>query len=246
MSLFATLEEPDEGKTTGFADTRIPIPDTEFEKSIRLAFEKEMLGLYISDHPLMGLEGSLSRLTDCSLAELRDYDPEAMAASGYEGNGGGVKVIGGVITELQRRYTKKGDLMATFVLEDLNASIEAFVFPKTMADYGALLDDDAIVVVKARLDMRDERLKLVCMEVSRPELVADGLRDLRISLPLGTLTDRTVDDLKRLLSEHPGHSPVLLHVGEKVLRLPSEFNVDASRGLMGELRVLLGPRAIQA
>ncbi len=246
MSLFATLEEPSEGTTTGFADTRIPIPDSEFDKSLRLAFEKEMLGLYISDHPLMGLEGSLARLTDCNLADLRDVDPDAMAGSGYEGNGGGVKVVGGVITELQRRYTKKGDLMATFVLEDLNASIEAFVFPKTMADYGALLDDDAIVVVKARMDMRDERLKLVCMEVSRPELVADGLRDLRISLPLGTLTDRTVDDLKRLLSEHPGHSPVLLHVGEKVLRLPSEFNVDASRGLMGELRVLLGPRAIQS
>jgi DNA polymerase III subunit alpha len=244
MSLFATLEEQADGQTTGFADTRLPIPDTEFDKSLRLAFEKEMLGLYISDHPLMGLEGSLARLTDCGLAELRDYDPDATAA-GYEG-GGGVKVIGGVITELQRRYTKKGDLMATFVLEDLNASIEAFVFPKTMADYGALLDDDAIVVVKARLDMRDERLKLVCMEVSRPELAADGLRDLRISLPLGTLTDRTVDDLKRLLSEHPGHSPVLLHVGDKVLRLPSEFNVDSSRGLTGELRVLLGPHAIQS
>ncbi|HEX7443065.1 MAG TPA: OB-fold nucleic acid binding domain-containing protein, partial [Acidimicrobiales bacterium] len=223
----------------------LPIPDTEFDKSLRLAFEKEMLGLYISDHPLMGLEGSLARMTDCSLAELRDFDPDAMAAAGYDG-GGGVKMIGGVITELQRRYTKKGDLMATFVLEDLNASIEAFIFPKTMADYGALLDDDAIVVVKARLDMRDERLKLVCMEVSRPELVADGLRDLRISLALGTLTDRTVDALKRLLSEHPGHSPVLLHVGDKVLRLPSEFNVDSSRGLMGELRVLLGPHAIQS
>jgi DNA polymerase-3 subunit alpha len=245
MSLFATLEEPSEGHTTGFADTRLAIPDTEFDKSLRLAFEKEMLGLYISDHPLMGLEGSLSRLTDCTLAELRDYDPDTAAAAGFDG-GGGVKVIGGVITELQRRYTKKGDLMATFVLEDLNASIEAFVFPKTMADYGALLDDDAIVVVKARLDMRDERLKLVCMEVSRPALMADGLRDLRISLPLGTLTDRTVDDLKRLLSDHPGHSPVLLHVGDKVLRLPSEFNVDSSRGLMGELRVLLGPHAIQS
>ena len=168
----------------------------------------------------MGLEGSLARLTDCTLAELRDVDADAMVGSGTRGTAEGVKVVGGVITELQRRYTKKGDLMATFVLEDLNASIEAFVFPKTMADYGALLDDDAIVVVKARLDMRDERLKLVCMEVSRPELVADGLRDLRISLPLGTLTDRTVDDLKRLLSEHPGDSPVLLHVGEKVLRLP--------------------------
>ena len=136
--------------------------------------------------------------------------------------------------------------MATFVLEDLNASIEVFVFPKTMAEYGALLDDDAIVVVKGRLDMRDDGSSWSAWRSQRPELVADGLRDLRISLPLGTLTDRTVDDLKRLLSEHPGHSPVLLHVGEKVLRLPSEFNVDASRGLMGELRVLLGPRAIQA
>ena len=65
--------------------------------------------------------------------------------------------------------------MATFVLEDLNASIEVFVFPKAMADYGALLDDDAIVVVKGRVDIRDDRLKVVCMEVQRPELATDGL-----------------------------------------------------------------------
>ena len=76
--------------------------------------------------------------------------------------------------------------MATFVLEDLNASIEVFVFPKTMAEYGALLDDDAIVVLKGRVDLRDDRLKLVCMEVQRPELAADGTSDLRISLPLNT------------------------------------------------------------
>jgi DNA polymerase-3 subunit alpha len=204
-----------------------------------------MLGLYISDHPLMGLEGSLSRLTDCTLAELRDVDPEAVAAAGGFGGEGQVRLVGGVITELTRRYTKKGDLMATFVLEDLNASIETFVFPKTMADYGALLDDDAIVVVKARVDLRDDRLKLVCMEVQRPELAVDGLIDLRISLPLNSLTDRKVDGLKRLLAEHPGDSPVFLHIGKKVLRLPSEFNVDSRRGLVGELRVLLGPNAIQ-
>ncbi len=245
VSLFATLEVETEGQTTGFADTRLPIADTEFDKPVRLAFEKEMLGLYISDHPLMGLEGSLSRLTDCTLAELRDVDPDVMV-TGANGHDGQVRVVGGVVTELARRYTKKGDLMATFVLEDLNASIEAFVFPKTMADYGALLDDDAIVVVRARLDLRDDRLKLVCMEVQRPDLATDGPRDLRISLPLHSLTDRSVEDLKRLLSEHPGDSPVFLHVGEKVLRLPSEFNVDSSRGLVGELRVLLGPRAIQA
>ncbi len=248
LSLFASLEQVDENGAVGFADTRVEIPDSEFTKEQRLAFEKEMLGLYISDHPLMGLEGSLSRLTDCTLAELRDGDPVAdMARGGTAGYGGEgqIRTVGGVVTDLSRRYTKKGELMATFVLEDLNASIEVFVFPKSMAEYGALLDDDAIVVLKGRADLRDDRLKLVCMEVSRPELAADGRTDLRIALPVNTLTDRTVEGLKRLFSEHPGDSPVFLHVGEKVLRLPPEFNVDSRRGLVGELRVLLGPNAIR-
>jgi DNA polymerase-3 subunit alpha len=248
VSLFASLEPETDGQAIGFGDTRTPIPETEFDKSQRLAFEKEMLGLYISDHPLMGLEGSLARLTDCTLAELRDIDPEAPSGNGAPGGFGGdgqIRMVGGVVTELNRRYTKKGDLMATFVLEDLNASIEVFVFPKSMADYGALLDDDVIVVLKGRVDMRDDRLKLVCMEVHRPELVVSGCNELRLCLPLHTLTDTVVEQLKRLLAEHPGDSPVFLHVGDKVLRLPSEFNVDSTRGLMGELRVLLGPDVIQ-
>jgi hypothetical protein len=95
------------------------------------------------------------------------------------------------------------------------------------------------------VDMRDDRLKLVCMEVQRPELAVDGNTDLRVSLPLNSLTDHTVEGLKHLLREHPGDSPVYLHVGEKVLRLPPEFNVDSRRGLIGELRVLLGPNAIR-
>ena len=245
MSLFAAIEETDEGQTQGFGDTRVPIAETEFDKALRLSFEKEMLGLYISDHPLMGLEGSLSRLTDCSLADLLEYDPDQGGGGAYDSGGGAVRVVGGVVTDLSRRYTKKGDLMATFTLEDLNASIEAFVFPKTMADCGALLEDDAIVVMKARLDMRDERLKLVCMEISRPSLVADGSRDVRIAVPAAGLTDQMLQDLKRLLREHPGHSPVVVDIGTKAFHLSSEFNVDSSRGLMGELRVLLGPNAVQ-
>ncbi|MHB1711444.1 MAG: helix-hairpin-helix domain-containing protein, partial [Acidimicrobiales bacterium] len=249
VSLFASIETEAEGQTLGFGDTRIPIPDTEFEKSQRLAFEKEMLGLYISDHPLMGLEHSLSRLTDCTLAELRDADTEGVrnepAAGGY-GREGQVHMAGGVITELSRRYTKKGDLMATFVLEDLQASIDVFVFPKTMSEYGALLDPDAIVLVKGRVDQRDDRVKLVCLEIQRPDLEGDGPGELRISLPLNALTDSKVNALKHLLTEHPGASSVFLHVGEKVIRLPPEFSVDSRRGLIGELRVLLGPNAIRS
>ena len=242
VSLFAVLEEETDGQVAGFGDTRIPIPEVEFDKSQRLAFEKEMLGLYISDHPLMGLESSLARLTDCSLAELRDLD----AGDGSEGFGGDgqIKTVGGVITELVRRYTKKGDLMATFVLEDLQSSVEVFVFPKTMSELGALLDDDVVAVIKGRVDMRDERIKLVCMEIQRPELAAEGTGELHVTLPLNALTDTKVDQLKGLLTEHPGDSPVFLHVGETVLRLPTEFRVDSRRGLVGELRVLLGPNAI--
>ena len=112
-------------------------------------------------------------------------------------------LVGGVVTELNRRYTKKGDLMATFVLEDLNASVEVFVFPKSMADYGALLDDDAIVVLKGRVDLRDDRLKLVCMEIQRPELAVSGCTDLHVTLPLNALTDRVVDEAEA----PPGRAP---------------------------------------
>ncbi|MHB1517207.1 MAG: DNA polymerase III subunit alpha [Acidimicrobiales bacterium] len=258
LSLFASVEVEIEGQTTGFADTRVPIPDAEFGKTQRLAFEKEMLGLYVSDHPLMGLEASLAKLTDCTLAELIELielGSESQGTLGSIGGGfdagpqgageGGVKVVGGVVTDLVRRYTKKGDLMATFVLEDLTASIEVFVFPKSMATFGSLLDDDGVVVVKGRIDLRDEQLKLVLMEVQRPELAIEGDADLHIALPLNSLTDGKVEDLKTLLADHPGGSPVFLHVGETVLRLPDEFTVDSRPGLLGELRVLLGPNAVR-
>jgi len=246
VSLFAALEEEAPGRTEGFGDTRIPIPDVEFGKSQRLTFEKEMLGLYISDHPLMGLEAPLSRLTDCTLAEIS----EAGSGGGEQHQGwapggeGQIRTVGGVVTELSRRYTKKGELMATFVLEDLQHSMEVYVFPKTMGEYGALLDNDAIVVIKARIDVREDQTKLVCMEVQRPELTAEGAGELRVCLPVNALTDSTVRELKRLLGDHPGDSPVLLHVGSKVIRLPTEFRVDRRNGLVGELRVLLGPNAI--
>ena len=91
LDLFSSLEDSrPTGQTTGFGDTRVPVPDTEFDKTQRLAFEKEMLGLYVSDHPLMGFEGSLSRLTDCTLAELRDVDPDPTGGgAGRSGRGPG-------------------------------------------------------------------------------------------------------------------------------------------------------------
>jgi DNA polymerase-3 subunit alpha len=233
-SLFAVFEE--EQGEPGWGGTKVTIPEVEFDKAQRLAFEKEMLGLYVSDHPLMGFEGALSRHTDSSLSDMREEDTVA-------GDRSPVRTVGGVVTDLRRSYTKKGDLMARFVLEDLQAAMEVFVFPKTMAEYGALIENDAILVVKGRLDTREEEPKIVCMEVSRP-LLHRGEEDLHIKLPLGVLTDRRVEGLKEVLSGHPGPSAVLLHVGEKVLKLPPEFNVDCRNGLVGELKRLLGQSAL--
>ncbi len=207
------------------------IPDLEFDKSQKLAFEKEMLGLYVSDHPLLGAEAALKRLVEASISDLRDATE------------GSMKVIGGVVTNLSRKYTKKGELMATFVLEDLEAAIETWVFPRTMQEYGSLLQDDAVVCVKGRLDLREDQPKFVCMEVRRPELTLEGA-ELEIAVPVHALTDSKVNQLKRVLSSHPGDQAVVLRLGEKRIRLPAEFRVDGRNGLVGELREVLGPGCV--
>ena len=235
MSLFG--DGTGEGEDGGPAlAERVDIPDTEFDRKTRLDFEKEMLGLYVSDHPLLGTERALRRYIDGTLAEFR------------EGREGELRTVGGIVTSLVRKYTKKGDLMATFVLEDLGAAIDVMVFPKTMTDYGQLLEDDAIVCVRGRMDRRDDQPKIVAMELSRPEIVLDDAPPLRLRVPLARLSDTRVDDLRELLGRHPGDSPVFVHLERPerttVLRLADDYRIDATNGLFAELRILLGPDCI--
>jgi len=101
------------------------------------------------------------------------------------------------VTSLSRRYTRRGELMATFVLEDLEAAIEVFVFPKTMKEYGFRLEEDAIVCVKGRIDTRDDDMKLIAIEITRPELATDGeATAIEVAVPLTSLTDSLVHRLK--------------------------------------------------
>jgi DNA polymerase-3 subunit alpha len=232
MTLFG--EATDEGGSA--FDERPKIRDVEFDKRQRLAFEKEMLGLYVSDHPLMGAEAALRRRTDCTINDLRDAGEE-----------GAMRTVGGVVTALQRKYTKKGDLMAVFMLEDLQSAIEVMVFPKTMQEHGYKLAEDRIVCVKGRLDAREDLPKIIAMDIEPFEPVTDGAPPVRISLPPAGLSERVITDLKRVLKDHPGESQVFLHLGErKVLRLPDDFCVDAGNGLVGELREMLGAAAVLA
>ena len=249
MSLFGELGG---GGDSLFDDARVPIPDQEFDKGAKLAFEKEMLGLYLSDHPLRGVEGALSRLVDVTVAELRAEAAREDGANEFSLGGeapgrlrdGDTRWVGGVVTGLVRKYTKRGELMATFTLEDLESSIEVWVFPRTMLEVGHLLADDSVICVKGRLDTKEEQPKLICMEVKKPDLHPSGVQPLHVALPINALSDERVDSLKRLLQDHPGPAPVLLHVGAKCIRLASEFSVDTTKGLLAELRVLLGPACL--
>jgi DNA polymerase-3 subunit alpha len=232
MSLFGDAD----GGTGPSEVDHVPIPDVEFDKTRRLAFEKEMLGLYVSDHPLMGAQAALARHCEASLSEVKEMQDGAMST------------VGGVVTSLSRRYTKRGDLMATFVLEDLEAAVEVMVFPKTMAEYGPMLTEDAIVVVKGRVDRRDDIPKLIATEVRVPEITEGDGPPLRLRIQASRFTVTVVDEVKRLLANHTGTSPVFIHLEDgrqtTVLRLGPEWQVDPRGGLHGELRVLLGADAV--
>ena len=254
-TLFSLLDEEaasDAASPASFDGTWVAIPDLEFDKAERLAFEKEMLGLYVSDHPLMGLEKALRNVTDVTIRDLLDSAApggEATTVGAGTGPGGwsenATVTTGGVVTALVRRYTRRGELMATFVLEDLEAAIEVMVFPKTMLEYGGLLEQDAIVAVRGRLDLREDQPKLICRDLRRLELTTPGSDPpVEVVLPLNRLTDSLVRQIRDLVAEHPGNCAVHLRVGEKVLRLPPQFNVDPRGGLVGALKELLGSSAV--
>ncbi|MFS8480526.1 MAG: DNA polymerase III subunit alpha [Acidimicrobiia bacterium] len=230
MTLFGGAEDE-----PGDDFERIEIPDLEFDKRERLAFEKEMLGLYVSDHPLLGAEGALARRTDVAIDELDGVED------------GAVRSVGGVVTGLQRKWTRKGDLMAVFTLEDLRSSVEVMVFPRTMKEEGHKLADDAVVVVKGRVDKRDDAPKLVAQSIELVDVGEGDAEPLRVRVPPQLLSRSTVASLKQILADHPGESPVMLHLGDDtVVRLPDRWKVDTSNGLIGQLRVVLGPSAIVA
>ena len=199
-TLFAAAAEEQGSEDADWHGTEIDIPEVEFEKMTRLAFEKEMLGLYVSDHPLMGVEGVLKRYTDMSITDLRNLGdtPSAGGDSAYA-------TVAGVVTDYKTRYTKNGKLLGTMVLEDLQSSIEVMMFQKTLEKYGPLIN-------------------------------MSGIREVRVGIPVDA-GDEVIDTLKAALTENPGPSPVLIHIGETVLRLTPEFNVDPERAAAEILRI---------
>jgi DNA polymerase III subunit alpha len=226
----------DEADSTGH---ETPISLEEFPKEMSRTYEKEVLGMYVSDHPLLGIEGLLSRMCDAPISALRERPV------------GEVITVGGLITGLNKRITKRGDIMVLLDVEDLSgASVEIVVFARTYEQCASAIRSDAIVLVKGRVDRdaRDDGVKLMAMEVREPDLETD--RALEIVLPADGCTPKMVDSLKEVLASHPGSTQVFLHLAAgastTVLRLGSEFYVDTHNGLHAELKALLGPKATVA
>jgi DNA polymerase-3 subunit alpha len=216
-----------------------PIPHGEWDKADRLAFEREMLGLYVSDHPLLGLEHVLSGAADMSVALLAE---EGAVADGQ------VVTLAGILSGVQRRITKQGRPWASATLEDLDGAVEVLFFPNTYELVGQYVAEDAIVVVRGRVDRRDDAPRLMAMDLSIPDISQPGdVKPVVLALPPSRCTPPLVDRLREVLASHPGSAEVHLKLvnGSKatVLRL-GPLKVAPTTALMADLKALLGPSAV--
>jgi DNA polymerase-3 subunit alpha len=231
MTIFDHMAEQNGGSVE---DNDIPIPTGEFDKKMLLAYEKNALGLYVSDHPLLGVEGLLSRMTDASISSLESRRP------------GESVTIGGMVAALRKKVTRNGTIMVLMDVEDVSgATVECIVFSKTHEQFAPLLRPDAILLVEGRVDRdaRDDSVKLIVSKVHEPDLGKD--RPFVITLSGDSCTPRLVEELKEVLAGHPGPTQVFLELAKgehtTVLKLASDFWVDSANGLHAELKALLGP-----
>lgn len=214
----------------------IKVPDEEWDDKHRLALEREMLGLYVSGHPLNGVAHLLAAQVDHAIPTI---------LSGDVANDTQVRV-GGILASVNRRVNKSGVPWASAQLEDLTGGIEVMFFPQTYALVGADIADDAVVLVGGRVRIQDDRISLIANDLVVPDFSnVQPDRPLAVSLPTRQCTLDKVNALKQVLARHPGVSQVHLRLisGDRIttLELDQSLRVTPSPALMGDLKALLGP-----
>jgi DNA polymerase III subunit alpha len=240
FDLFAGLGG-DEDDNESSLTTEIPdLP--EWEKKDKLAFERDMLGLYVSDHPLQGLEAVLSQHADMSITQVLSDDGPA---------DGHIITISGMITSLQRRIAKNsGNPYARCEVEDLGGSIEVMFFGQVYGPIAMVLAEDLIVVVKGRLQKRDDgAITLNAMELSVPDLSEGLAGPVIITMPSFKATEPVVTALGEVLKTHQGTTEVQLRLAGtrtvEVMKLGLHMRVNPTPALFGDLKVLLGPACLE-
>jgi len=236
FDLFGSLDEGDDQALRTAFD--VVVPPGEWAKPQRLSFEREMLGLYVSDHPLLGVEHILGTAADTSVAALQtDAVPDGQSVT-----------VAGILSSVLRRVNKTGVPWASAVLEDLEGSVEVLFFPSTYAQVAVNVAEDAIVVVRGRVDRREDAAKLVASDLTVPDLSERERGPVVVSLPAARCTPPVVERLREVLATHPGTTEVRLQLvnGDRTTqwRMPEALRVSATPALMGDLKALLGPTCV--
>lgn len=218
----------------------VPVPDQEWDARQLLGFEREMLGLYVSGHPLDTVAQALAARRDTPIAAL---------VEGRVGHGRKV-VVGGLVAAVDRRVTKKGEPWAIVRLEDLEAAVEILFFPAAYAGAATALTEDAVLLVTAHVSIRDGRMSLLGDQVSVPELAGLAAAGaITVTIPVPACTPAAVRDLRETLQQHPGPTEVRIRLvgskGPQLLAIDPRYRVQPSPALMGELKALFGPACLQ-
>ncbi|MFF0578826.1 DNA polymerase III subunit alpha [Streptosporangium saharense] len=244
-SLFGAFEDSGDGDTA-FA---VVVPTNEWDKKTKLAFEREMLGLYVSDHPLNGAERVLEKNRTHSIAQVLNGDADRER--------GEIK-ISGIISGVEKKVTKQGNVWAILKIEDHDGSLEVPCFPTTYQLYGDNLAPDLVVACTGKIRIRENgedasvsfnAVAFEFLDISR--VPQPGDKDpIIISLQESRIDRKLVDELKQMFRTHRGDTPVQFMVERlnrrKVLvEIAPEYKINLANGAFaGDLKVLLGPNAL--
>jgi DNA polymerase-3 subunit alpha len=210
-------------------------PSDEFEKTELLKLEKEVLGLYVSEHPLSAIRDQLRRKSDTTIGELeRRRDGE-------------VVTVGGIVSGLRHLTTKRGDAMVFLQFEDVTGSIETVVFNATYEKARELCTTDRILIIKGRIDRKEGETKLVALELSAFEAVPEK-REVRLKIDATKAGAGTIRELAALIKDFPGESPVYADLitsqGKKVYAFGPQYKVKPAADFYAEVKMLLGESAV--
>ncbi len=222
---------------SGISSVELDIPTEEWDKATLLNYEREMLGLYVSDHPLLGLEGLLRSASDISISELAD-----------EENGTDRTVtIAGLITAIQRKVSRQGASWAIVTVEDLEGSIDVMFFSNSYNQYAMGLVEDRVVRIRGRVDWRDENLRFTAIEMTAIDTSAGPVGPFTLYASSNQLTQPVIDRIKETFRSHPGKREVQLLVSEqgKTTTHKLGFQVTASPSLSADLKAILGPDCVK-
>ncbi len=230
-SLFSAMEGSNSSARIAFPDLSL----SEWDKATLLSYEREMLGLYVSDHPLFGIEHVLARHADTSIASLTGDEPRADGSS---------VTVAGLVTGLQLKRTRKGELWAIATVEDLDGALEVLFFPTAYQAAAAVLQPDSVVCVRGRLNTRDDGVSLVASELTVPDLQEGPRGPVVVSMSIRQATGGQIERLRDILGQHPGITEVQVRLTQPgrsvVLRLDDTYRVTPSPALFGDLKALLG------